>query len=168
MRRVLCAWSFFRGMNLFFALLSVGYIFAIFFFADSPAISGLTPYNPFSLLHIPLYGILTILNVFAMIPFSFSHFFRIRTIHKNEISDPLVPNDLNDLHAINARNRFIVAGSISFVVAIADEYHQAMIPTREGSFADVLLDLVGIVLAVLFTLQSYKWQKAGRLDAKTK
>lgn len=140
-------------MNLIFAFLSVAYIFVIFFFADSSAASAVAPYNPFSLLHIPLYGILTVLIVFALVPFNSFPFSRIRAINRNESS---VTNSIN---ATNARNRFLIAGLISILVALADEYHQTFIPTREGSFTDVLLDVAGIALAILFTFRLYRMQR---------
>jgi len=140
-------------MNLIFAFLSVAYIFVIFFFADSSAVSAVAPYNPFSLLHIPLYGILTILIVFALVPFNSFPFSRIRTINRNESS---VTNRIN---ATNGHNRFLIAGFISILVALADEYHQVFIPTREGSLTDVLLDVAGIVLAILFTFRLYRMQR---------
>ena len=139
--------------NLIFAFLSVAYIFVIFFFADSSAVSAVASYNPFSLLHIPLYGILTILIVFALVPFNSFPFSRIRAINRNESS---VTNSIN---ATNARNRFLIAGLISILVALADEYHQTFIPTREGSLTDVLLDVAGIVLAILFTFRLYRTQR---------
>ena len=49
-------------MNPFYAFLSAAYIFAIFFLADSGAVSQIGEFNPYSLLHIPLYGILTSLD----------------------------------------------------------------------------------------------------------
>jgi VanZ family protein len=55
-------------MRPIFSILSIAYIFCIFFWADSPMVSTLAPFNPHSLLHIPLYGILTILLIFTVSP----------------------------------------------------------------------------------------------------
>jgi hypothetical protein len=143
-------------MNLFFAILSLAYIFVIFFFADSSAVSAVAPYNPFSLLHIPLYGILTILIVFALVPSNSFPFSRIRRLSKN---DPGGMNGPNGLNLLTSGNRFLIAGLISALVALADEYHQVFIPTREGSFTDVLLDVVGIALAIFFTFRLYRMQR---------
>ncbi len=44
--------------------------------------------------------------------------------------------------------RFLVAGFISLAVGIADEIHQAYVPGRDASFTDVLLDLLGTILAL--------------------
>ena len=147
----------FNRMNLFFGFLSTAYIFMIFFFAGSPAVSIISPYNPYSLLHIPLYGILTLLIVFALVPFNSFPFSRIRTMNKNESG---TTNSINAINATFAPNRFLIAGFISFIVAVADEYHQIFIPAREGSFTDVLLDVAGIALAILFTLRLYRMQSA--------
>jgi hypothetical protein len=143
-------------INLIFAFLSVAYIFVIFFFADSSAVSAVAPYNAFSLLHIPLYGILTILIVFALVPFNSFPFSRIRRLNKNDPTDMNGPDVLN---LLNVRNRFVIAGLISILVALADEYHQVFITTREGSFTDVLLDVGGIALAIFFTFRLYRMQR---------
>ena len=142
--------------NLVFAFLSVAYIFVIFFFADSSAVSAVAPYNAFSLLHIPLYGILTVLIVFALVPFNSFPFSRTRRLNKN---DPDGMNGPNGLSLLNVRNRFLIAGLISVLVALADEYHQVFVPTREGSFSDVLLDVAGIALAIFFTVRLYRMQR---------
>ena len=122
--------------RLFFSILSIAYIAMIFLWADSPVVSDLAPFNPYSLLHIPLYGILTILLIFSFFPLKFK---------RND------PNDLNEPNDLNASSpiRFIIPGVISLIVAIADEIHQSFIPTRDASILDVFLDFVGIVL-VLF------------------
>jgi hypothetical protein len=45
-------------VRLFFLLLSVMHVAAIFLFAGSPIVKDISRFNPYSLLHIPLYGIL--------------------------------------------------------------------------------------------------------------
>jgi VanZ family protein len=127
-------------MNLFFTILSLAYIFGIFFFADSSIVSTLATYNPYSLLHIPLYGILTILLILSIVPFKFK---------------------LNN--SINPRNqiiRFLVAGLIALIVAIADEIHQAYIPSRDASILDVFLDMIGIILVMLVIMLYYKKKRS--------
>lgn len=109
-------------MNFFFSIFSVAYIAGIFLFADSPIVSAVAPFNPYSLLHIPLYGILTILLVLS---------FR-----------------RNRANSINSRS-LIVAALIALGVAIADEIHQAYVPGRNASTLDVFLDTIGIGLCVL-------------------
>ena len=128
----------------------------IFYFAGSPAVSIISPYNPFSLLHIPLYGILTLLIVFALVPFDSFPFSRTRRLNKN---DPNGMNGPNGLNLLDVRNRVLIAGLISILVALADEYHQAFLPTREGSFTDVLLDAAGIALASFFTFRLCRVQR---------
>ena len=108
-------------MNLFFAFLSAAYIFAIFFLADSGAISQIGEFNPYSLLHVPLYGILTLLILLSL------------GTGKGKFT----------------RQRLIIGGFIAGIAGALDEFHQTFIPTREGSLGDVLLDVLGIVLAIL-------------------
>jgi VanZ family protein len=132
----------FGWINLLFAFLSVAYISVIFLFADSPALSRIALFNPFSILHIPLYLILTILIVLSIVPLNFLNYL----------------NPVNPMNQTNQTIRFLIAGFISFVVAVADEYHQSFIPTREASFTDVLLDVTGIVLALWLVRQIYKRQ----------
>jgi VanZ family protein len=112
-------------MSIFFSILSILYIAGIFLFADSPMVSDVAPFNPFSLLHIPLYGILTILLVLSF---------------RRKPSNPINPtNSINPL----------IAGLIALVVAIADEIHQAYVPGRDASVTDVFLDIVGISICLL-------------------
>jgi hypothetical protein len=174
MRYALCPLPFFGWINPFFAFLSVVYISVIFFFADSPALSRVALFNPFSILHIPLYLILTLLIVLSIVPL---HLFRLfgsnpfpshlgvdTSTHERFYA--LTHLRMNDLNQTNQTIRFLVAGFISFVVAVADEYHQSLIPTREASFTDVLLDVTGIVLALLLVHQLHKWQHSCVKKAK--
>lgn len=138
--------------RLFFSILSIAYIAMIFLWADSPVVSDLAPFNPYSLLHIPLYGILTFLLIFSFFPFNF------KTDVPNVLNDPNVTNERNaSPHLrINALThlRFFIPGIIALVVAIADEIHQSFIPTRDASVIDVFL--VGIVLALFLVYRLAK------------
>lgn len=108
-------------MNLFFLFLSAAYVFAIFFLADSGAVSRIGEFNPYSLLHIPLYGVLTLLILLSS--------------YTGKEEYP--------------KKRLIASGVIAGMVGAADEFHQTFIPLRDGSVGDVLLDILGILLAIL-------------------
>jgi hypothetical protein len=123
-------------MRIFFSILSIVYIAGIFLFADSPVVSDLSSFNPYSLLHIPLYGILIILLIFSFVPLKF--------------------NSSNPINPSNLRTRFLTPGGIALIVAIADEIHQAYVPGRDASITDVLLDLLGIVLVLLFAFHFFR------------
>lgn len=125
-------------MNFFFLILSLAYIAGIFYFADSPVVSDVTAFNPYSLLHIPLYGILTFLLFLSIVPY------------KRGIINPT--NSKNPSNPINPIN-YLIAGIIALVVAIADEIHQAYIPSRNASVIDVFLDIIGIILCVALIRQ---------------
>jgi VanZ family protein len=43
-----------------------------------------------------------------------------------------------------------VAAAISFAYALSDEFHQSFVPGREASGFDLVVDAVGIVLALVF------------------
>jgi hypothetical protein len=120
-------------MRLFFTFLSIIYITGIFLFADSSVVSDLSSFNPYSLLHIPLYGILTFLLIFSFVPLKFN---------PTNPSSPINPS--------NPRARFLLPGGIALIIAIADEIHQAYVPRRDASVTDVLLDLCGITLVLFF------------------
>ena len=162
-------------MRLLCTFLSIVYIAMIFLWADSPVVSDLAPFNPYSLLHTPLYGILTLLLIFSFFPFNFK---------------TNVPNVLNDLNLpclpcsqsvqgemqslfhrgehnasthsrinTSSRLRFLISGIIALGVAIADEIHQSFIPTRDASILDVFLDFVGIALTLFLLSQLHKKRK---------
>ena len=117
-------------MRILFSISSIVYIFCIFFFADSSVVSTLSTFNPYSILHIPLYGILTFLLIFSFVPMT------------------RLPNYLI--------TRLLVVGFITLIVAFADEIHQAYVPGRDASITDVLLDLVGIILVLFFFFRLLK------------
>jgi VanZ family protein len=48
---------------------------------------------------------------------------------------------------------YFVAGIVALVVAVADEIHQAYLPTRNPSIIDVFLDIIGIILCVALIRQ---------------
>ncbi len=131
-------------MNPIFSILSAAYIAAIFLLADSPMVSDVTPFNPYSLLHIPLYGILTLLLILSFPPQ------RNRSIDGTNSIDSTNPS--NPTNSSNSSN-LVIAGIIALVVAIADEIHQAYIPNRNASVVDVLLDTAGIGLSISIFLR---------------
>lgn len=108
-------------MNPCFTALSAAYIFAIFFLAESPVVARINEYNHFSLLHIPLYGILTALLLLAV---------------------GLEPKP-------NPKFRYTIAALIAVGVGILDEYYQSFIPTREASVTDALLDALGVSIVMI-------------------
>lgn len=124
-------------MRFLFSVLSISYISGIFLLAGSSIVSDLSVFNPYSLLHIPLYGVLTLLLIFSIIPF------------KNSPTNKI--NQRNQIDCKNQRNHFFVAGFIALIVAIADEIYQAYLPNRNASVTDVLLGMAGIAL-VLFLI----------------
>lgn len=113
-------------MNIFFSALSVAYITGIFLLADSPMVADAAAFNPYSLLHIPMYGILTILLILS----NWSSIFKNRGTSTNSTN-------------------LVVAGIIALVVGIADEIYQAYIPNRKATITDVFLDILGVVLCIL-------------------
>jgi len=151
-------------MNLFFAFLAFVYGSAIFLMAGSPLVSTLSVFNPFSLLHIPLYGILALLLhlSFSSKKFPFRPFREDRrsSIHKKRFHqegamDATFQGYKNFVRAEwNRRERrsAVIAGFLASGIAIADEIHQARVPGRDASVSDVALDLVGILLASFIIL----------------
>jgi len=145
-----------RSINLFFALLSVAYASAIFVLAGSPLAFSLSAFNPRSILHIPLYGILTFLLFFS-IPASPNA--AVASVDAEEdCKNQSIPVDkqktMRNAKTLEAERlkpseywRHLAAGLLAFGVAIADEIHQSHVPGREASLSDVVLDGLGIVLA---------------------
>jgi len=153
-------------MRLIFFISSVAYIAAIFLFAGSHVVSDLAPFNPYSLLHIPLYGILTALLIFSFVPIKLNRvnsFSRLRFNDPNVLNVPNDPNGINECNALTHTRihaskhiRFFLPGVISVMVAVADEIHQSVIPVRDASITDVFLDAIGIVLALFIIVKFYR------------
>ena len=120
-------------MTPFFAVLAAAYIFGIFFFADSSVVSRISEFNPYSLLHIPLYGLLTALLLLTFRP----------------------------KPGTNLAWRYQVAAWIVVGVGVIDEYHQAFIPSRDASVTDVLLNIlgVGLVMILAWRVPPHRWMK---------
>lgn len=129
-------------MKLIFSILSIAYVTGIFILAGSPIVHRLAFLNPYSLLHIPLYGILTFLLIFSLMPLRFNPG---GSIHLSHQGNPT-----------NWRIYFPLSGGIGLLVAIADEIYQSHIPGREASVTDILLDLVGISLALFLCFRFLK------------
>ncbi len=129
---------------MFFALLSLFYVAAIFILAGSPIARELTKFNPYSLLHIPLYGIMTFRVVFAIVPVSRA---------ARVVGDPA---KLQFVFTNGLTVRLLVAGAIALAVGILDEIHQLYVPGRDGSAGDVMLDTLGIVLALILCSLLFK------------
>ena len=132
-------------MRIFFSILSIAYIGGIFILADSPMVSDFARFNPYSLLHIPVYGILTVLLVFSLVPIKIQ--------------------STNPINIKNSTNRFLVAGFVALAIAIAVEIHQAYVPGRDSSATDVLLDTLGISLVVFIIFRRYKKTTQRRKNA---
>ena len=136
-------------MRILFALLSLFYVACIFILAGSPVARTLSGFNPYSLLHIPLYGIMTLLLVFSLVPIprGFKH----GVIQPN--SDPTRSQSRD---TAGLKLRLSAAGAIALLVGIFDEIHQLYVPGRDASAGDVVLDLVGIAIALLLCFILFK------------
>ena len=108
-------------MDIYYFLISTLYVFCIFLLAGSPIVLLINAFNPFSLLHVPLYGILTVLLLLAL---------------KTHLRQ-------------RPASRYFLVGLIALSIAVVDEVEQSFIPYRVGSFTDVLVDLAGISFAML-------------------
>jgi hypothetical protein len=146
-------------MNPFFSILSLAYIAGIFLFADSPVVSDVAAFNPYSLLHIPLYGILTILLVLSFRrkpsnPINPTNPINLSRLPCNEY----VRGEMRSLFHWDSIN-MLIPGLIALGVAVADEIHQAYIPSRDASIIDVFLDIIGILFFIFLfrRVQSIRW-----------
>jgi len=135
------------------AFLTVGYIAAIFLLAESPIVNKLSTFNPYSLLHIPLYGMLAILLSLYFVP---------TALRPHKPNDPIVQRHNKTVTQLpdNLMPRLLYVGIISLGVAIADEIHQAYLPGRDASIPDVFLDMIGIILIMLLIMLYYKKKRS--------
>jgi VanZ like family len=136
-------------MRILFSLLSLFYVASIFILAGSPVVHTLSEFNPYSLLHIPLYGILAFLLIFSMVPITRG--FRGALIQPGSVSRRVPSEETKSL-----KFRFFIAGAIALAVGIFDEIHQLSVPGREGSASDVVLDMVGIAIVLFLCFVLFK------------
>ena len=175
-------------MSIIFIIISVAYIGGIFLFADSSVVSSLSSFNPYSLLHIPLYGILTGLLAFSILTLKFKrqknykeHNYSIEFDGTNhsEASNVLSHLKVFRMYALTHLRilgltylrcgilfRLLPPGLVAFGVAVADEIHQTHVPNRDASIIDVLLDFVGIVLALFLISYIHKKRKTQNLRCR--
>lgn len=145
-------------MNPLFGFLSLAYISCIFLMADSRLVSALSYFNPLSLLHIPLYGVLTVLlhlSFWEKSEIQLAVWRIVSWVKSNRASVGSTPTGQDCMEERTGERRgrkawpgFLTA-VLAFGVGIADEIHQSRIPGREASITDLLLDGVGIALACL-------------------
>jgi hypothetical protein len=135
-------------MRILSSLVSIFYIAAIFILAGSPVVQTLSKYNPYSLLHIPLYGILTLLLVFSTVP--------LRALGVGSIQPGGNAARRRSRSTAGLTIRLFVAGAIALVVGAFDEVHQLSVPIRDASVGDVVLDMVGITIALLLCFWFFK------------
>ena len=144
-------------MRFVFRLFSIAYVAGIFLFADSSVISDLSPFNPYSLLHIPLYAILTLLLFFSFVPLKADVRHSTDSTHSTNLTHSTHSDNSTHLtHSTNSTNlthstystRFLIVGLVATMIGVADEIHQAYIPGRNASVVDVFLDMVGIALCL--------------------
>jgi VanZ family protein len=51
-------------------------------------------------------------------------------------------------YKINIKKAIIFSATFAFLYAISDEIHQLYIPGREGTIRDILIDTMGIIIAI--------------------
>lgn len=108
-------------MSLPFGLISLGYIALIFLLAGLPGeLRFVSKFNPLSLLHIPLYAVLTFLLIRTFLPKKGNRLIR------------------------SFRLALAFTIFVALLVAVLDELHQVHILGRDASGWDVALDAVGI------------------------
>ena len=142
---------FYRVLRIFFCLFSLCYIGAIFLLAGSPVVETLSEFNPYSLLHIPLYGGMTFLLVFSIMPIP-------RGLKDRSIQPSSNPTRPQSRGPVVLEFRLFLAGGIAWAVGIFDEVHQLYVPGRDSSVGDVALDTIGIAIAMVLCFWLFKSQ----------
>ena len=144
-------------MNLIFTIFSIAYIFCIFFWADSPVVSDMATYNPSSLLHIPLYGILTVFLTFAVVPCRFGRM--------NVLPDSRGYAVLRLRMDASSRLRFLIQVDRPGSGRSPMKFYQSFLPCRDASPTDVFLDFIGITFALLLIFGFTKGKRMNKLDS---
>ena len=60
---------------------------------------------------------------------------------------------------LTTNNKFIFPLLISILYAVSDEFHQTLVPTREGKIRDVFIDSLGILLMYIYIMKNIKQVK---------
>lgn len=67
-----------------------------------------------------------------MVEYGFLYYLWFRALHQTNI--------------IPKKNTLLAAILLTLLYAISDEYHQTLVPTREGKLRDVIIDFAGIMI----------------------
>ncbi len=148
-------------MRVFFVILSIAYISGIFLLADSPVISSLSPFNPYSLLHIPIYGVLAILLILSLNPPDKPD--KLNKLDKLDRQKDQ-KDQINQTDQIDENNHLLSVFLISIGVALADEVYQSFIPNRDASIIDIFLDILGVGIALFFSKNFLCKNRLNRLN----
>jgi hypothetical protein len=89
------------------------------------------------------------LLVFSMVPITQG--FKDASIQPNRDS-----TSLRSKGTVGLTVRLFIAGGIALAVGIFDEVHQLSVPRRDGSVTDVVLDMVGIAIALFLCFVLFK------------
>ena len=63
---------------------------------------------------------------------------------------------------ISYKKMLFGAGFISLLYAASDEFHQTFVANRDGNFRDVLIDLAGILIAIIFIIKGGLCERASQ------
>lgn len=79
-----------------------------------------------------------IFKMLHMIEYAILYFLLFRAF--NSISNP----------QLTVNNKFMFPLFLSILYALSDEFHQTLVPTREGKIRDVLIDTAGIIIMYIY------------------
>ena len=57
---------------------------------------------------------------------------------------------------LTINNKFLFPVLLSILYAVSDEFHQTLVPTREGKIRDVFIDSLGILLMYIYIVNNIK------------
>ena len=93
-----------------------------------------------------------IFKILHMIEYAILYFLLFRAFYS--LNNP--STSLRTSQQLINNNKFIYPLIFSILYALSDEFHQTLVPTREGKIRDVLIDTAGIIIMYIYIKYYFK------------
>ncbi|MCL4514894.1 MAG: VanZ family protein [Firmicutes bacterium] len=140
-----------RELTVFYGLLTLAYMGAIYHFSSLPGSRISLPAPDYVMHALEYLGLGGLLGI------------TIRSAGRMRDSLQNPPGIKSNARGSSFRVCVSLPVSIGFAYALSDEFHQFFVPGRNASISDLAADLFGIVLAQIFLKLSYDFRPHGQM-----